>query len=135
MIWAGGASYLLMVGMLVGGVPRAPGAVHGLGALLAASLLVGMVRQTPLLALSMALFGSTAVVVGPPASAHYSLSASYQGRFLSYLAVDLVLGFVVATRTRRASIIAVAVSFGAGGSKPPKPRNPRDAMEFMSTAT
>ncbi|MFG2127970.1 sensor histidine kinase [Streptomyces sp. NPDC048751] len=75
------------------------------------SLLVGVVRRMPLLALAMALFGSTAVVVGPPSSAHESRAASYQGQFLSYLAVDLVLGFIVATCTRRASTVAVAVSF------------------------
>ncbi|WP_229882380.1 histidine kinase [Streptomyces alanosinicus] len=75
------------------------------------SLLVGVVRRMPLLALVMALFGSTAVVVGPPSSAHESRAASYQGQFLSYLAVDLVLGFIVATCARRASTVAVAVSF------------------------
>jgi signal transduction histidine kinase len=50
------------------------------------------------------------VVTGPPSSGHESLTASYQGQFLSYLAVDLVLGFIVATCVRRASIVAVAVS-------------------------
>ncbi|MFJ9562337.1 sensor histidine kinase [Streptomyces fuscichromogenes] len=109
--WAGGASYLLVVGLLVGAAPRASGTVHGVGALLAVSLLVGVVRRMPLLALVMALFGSTAVVVGPPSSAHESRAASYQGQFLSYLAVDLVLGFIVATCARRASTVAVAVSF------------------------
>ncbi len=108
---AGGVAYLLMVGLLVGGAPRASGTVHGVGALLAAGLLVGVVRRTPLPALAVALLGSTAAVVGPPSSAHESLTASYQGEFLSYLAADLVLGFVVATRARRASIVAVAVSF------------------------
>lgn len=108
--WAGGASYLLVVGLLVGGAPRASGTVHGVGALLAVSLLAGVVRRMPLLALAMALFGSTAVVVGPPSSGHESLAASYQGQFLSYLAVDLVLGFIVTTCVRRASIVAVAVS-------------------------
>ncbi|MFF9505372.1 sensor histidine kinase [Streptomyces sp. NPDC014724] len=106
----GGALYLLAVGLLVGGAPRASGMVHGFGALLAASLLVGVLRRMPLLALSIALFGSTAVVVGPPGSARASLSAAYQGQFLSYLAVDLVLGLIVATCARRASIIAVAGS-------------------------
>ncbi|GGR11125.1 two-component sensor histidine kinase [Streptomyces netropsis] len=110
MAWAGGAVYLLMVGLLVGGAPRASGTVHGVGSLLAASLLVGMVRRTPLPALAMALLGSTAAVVGPPSSAHENLAASYQGEFLSYLAVDLVLGFIVATCARRASLVAVAVS-------------------------
>ncbi|MFI0234898.1 sensor histidine kinase [Streptomyces sp. NPDC017086] len=109
--WAGGASYLLAVGLLVGAAPRASGTVHGVGALLAVSLLVGVVRQMPLLALAMTLFGSTAAVMGPPSSAHESRVASYQGQFLSYLAVDLVLGLIVATRARRASTAAVAVSF------------------------
>jgi signal transduction histidine kinase len=108
--WAGGACYLLVVGLLVGGAPRASGTVHGVGALLAVSLLAGVVRRMPMLALAMALFGSTAVVVGPPSSGHESLAASYQGQFLSYPAVDLVLGFIVATCARRASIVAVAVS-------------------------
>jgi signal transduction histidine kinase len=110
MAWVGGALYLLAVGLLVGGAPRASGTVHGFGALLAASLLVGVLRRTPLLALSIALFGSTAVVVGPPGAARASLSASYQGQFLPYLAVDLVLGLIVATCARRASIVAVAGS-------------------------
>jgi signal transduction histidine kinase len=65
----------------------------------------------PLLALAMTLLGATAVVVFPPRTAHVSLSVSYQGQFLSFLAVDVVLAFVVATRTRRVSIVAVAVSF------------------------
>ncbi|MFI1769355.1 sensor histidine kinase [Streptomyces sp. NPDC020800] len=111
MAWAGGASYLLVAGLLVGAAPRASGTVHGVGALLAVSLLVGVVRRMPSLALFMALFGSTAVVVGPPSSPHESRAASYQGQFLSYLAVDLVLGFIVATCARRASTVAVAVSF------------------------
>ncbi|MFI1510292.1 sensor histidine kinase [Streptomyces sp. NPDC020597] len=108
--WAGGVSYLLVVGLLVGAAPRASGTVHGVGALLAVSLLAGVVRRMPLLALAMALFGSTAVVVGPPSSGHESSAASYQGQFLSYLAVDLVLGFIVTTCVRRVSIVAVAVS-------------------------
>ncbi|WP_373907931.1 sensor histidine kinase [Streptomyces sp. AGS-58] len=99
------------MGLLVGAAPRASGTVHGVGALLALSLLAGAVRRMPLLALAMALFGSTAVVVGPPSSAHESPAASYQGQFLSYLAVDLVLGFIVATCARRASVVAVAASF------------------------
>ncbi|WP_226599474.1 sensor histidine kinase [Streptomyces violascens] len=109
--WAGSAGYLLVVGLLVGGAPRASGTAHGVGALLAVSLLVGVLRRTPLSALAMALFGSTAVVAGTPSSVPQSLAASYQGQFLSYLAVDLVLGFIVANCARRASTVAVAVSF------------------------
>ncbi|MEU3412027.1 sensor histidine kinase [Streptomyces sp. NPDC006658] len=111
MAWVGSASYLLVVALLVGGAPRASGSVHGVGALLAVSLLAGVARRMPLLALAMALFGSTAVVVGPSSSVPEGLAASYQGQFLSYLAVDLVLGFIVATCAWRASIVAVAVSF------------------------
>ncbi|MGW2815959.1 histidine kinase [Streptomyces sp. NPDC001415] len=109
--WAGGVSYLLMVGLLVGGAPRASGTAHGVGALLAVSLLVGMLRRKPMPALALALLGSTAVVVGTPSSVHQSLTVSYQGQFLSYLAVDLVLGYIVAHCARRASTVAVAVSF------------------------
>ncbi|MEU9714958.1 sensor histidine kinase [Streptomyces sp. NPDC047976] len=108
--WVGGAGYLLAVGLLVGGAPRASGTVHAVGALLAVSLLAGLLRQRPLLVLALALFGSTAVVVGTPDSVHEDLAVSFQGQFLSYLAADLVLGFVVATRTRRASTVAVTVS-------------------------
>ncbi|MCX5343968.1 sensor histidine kinase [Streptomyces sp. R-74717] len=79
--------------------------------MLAVSLLVGVLRRTPLLALAMALFGSTAVVVSTPSSVHVNMAVGYQTQFLSYLAVDLVLGFAVATCTRRASIVAAAVSF------------------------
>ncbi|MFD9004401.1 histidine kinase [Streptomyces sp. NPDC059582] len=110
MAWAGGVLYVLAVGLLIVGAPRASGTVHGIGVLLAASLLVGVVRRAPFLALVMALFGSAAVVAGPPSSAGVDLSASYQGQFLSYLAVDLVLCFIVATRARRASTVAVIAS-------------------------
>ncbi|MEV4560365.1 sensor histidine kinase [Kitasatospora sp. NPDC049285] len=108
--WAGGVLYLLAVALLVGGAPRASGTVHGVGTLLAASLLVGVLRRAPVLALALTLLGSAAAVAGPPSSAGADLSASYQGQFLSFLAVDLVLGFLVATRPRRASAVAVGVS-------------------------
>ncbi|MFI6150562.1 sensor histidine kinase [Streptomyces sp. NPDC051109] len=110
MAWVGGVLYVLALGLLIGGGPRASGTVHGIGALLAASLLVGVLRRRPILALAMMLLGSTAVVVGPPSSAQVDLSASYQGQFLPYLAVDLVLGFIIATCARRASTFAVATS-------------------------
>ncbi|WP_280670706.1 MULTISPECIES: sensor histidine kinase [unclassified Kitasatospora] len=96
--------------LLVCGAPRASGTVHAGGSLLALVLLVGVLRRLPLLALALTLLGSVAVVVMVPGSpARATLSLSYQGQFLSYLAVDLVLGFIVATCSRRASIAAVAV--------------------------
>ncbi|MGW1530880.1 sensor histidine kinase [Streptomyces aureus] len=108
--WAGGATYVLVLGLLVAAAPRASGMVHGIGALLAVSLLIGVVRRMPLVALGMALLGSTAAVAGPPNAGQETLSASYQGQFLSYVAVDLVLAFIVATCARRAAIIAVSGS-------------------------
>lgn len=111
MAWVGGVLYLFTLGLLLAGAPRASGTVQAVASLLAASLLVGVLRRMPLLALAMTLFGATAVVMVPPRTAHASLSMSYQGQFLSFLAVDLVLGFLVATRTRRVSIAAVVASF------------------------
>ncbi|WP_069767934.1 sensor histidine kinase [Streptomyces sp. LUP30] len=108
--WAGGACYVLMIGLLVGVAPRASGTVHGVGALLAVSLLAAVVRRSPRLALGLALLGTVAVVVGPPGSEQPNGTASYQGQFLSCLAVDLVLGFLVATCARRSWTTAVAVS-------------------------
>ncbi|MEV0534154.1 sensor histidine kinase [Kitasatospora sp. NPDC050463] len=108
--WAGAVLYLLAVGLLVGGASQASGTVHGVGAMLSVCLLVGLLRRRPLLTLATALLGSTLVVAGMPTSDASPLSASYQGQFLSFLAVDAVLGFIVATCTRRASIVAVAVS-------------------------
>lgn len=109
--WAGGVLYLLVVVLLVGGTRQVSGTVRAVASLLALSLLYGLLRRLPLLALAMTLFGSTAVVLLSPDPFNASLRAPFQGRFLSYLAVDLVLGFIVATCTRRASIGAVAVSF------------------------
>ncbi|WP_329416382.1 sensor histidine kinase [Streptomyces sp. NBC_00704] len=74
------------------------------------SLLAGVVRHRPLAALGLALLGAVAVVAGPPGSGEQRGTAAYQGQFLSYLAVDLVLGYVVATCARRTWIPAVAVS-------------------------
>lgn len=108
--WAGGVSYVLVVGLLVGGAPRASGTVHGVGVLLAVSLLAGVVRRAPLLALGMTLLGAVAVVAGPPGTADGGAESSYQGQFLSFVAVDLVLGFILATSARRARAVALSVS-------------------------
>ncbi|MGW5943404.1 sensor histidine kinase [Streptomyces celluloflavus] len=107
---AGGFLYPVALFLLLGGAPQAPHAVHAIGALLATSLLVGVLRHAPLVALALMLMGSTTVVLFTHGYPHSS-SLSYQSRFLSYLAVDVVLGVVVATRSRRTSLIAVAVTF------------------------
>ncbi len=108
--WAGGVLYVLAIGLLIGAAPRASGTVQGVGALLAATLLVGTLRRAPLLTLVLVLLGSATVVAGRPSTADVDLSPSYQGQFLAYLAVDLVLAHLVATRARRTAAIAVAAS-------------------------
>ncbi|MFD3450641.1 sensor histidine kinase [Streptomyces sp. NPDC058691] len=113
MAWAGGVLYLVALGVLAGVLVWASGTVHAVGSLLAASLLVGVVRRMPLLALAMTLLGSAAAVTLTPVSLPVDLQGSFQGEFLSFLAVDLVLGFIVATCARSASIVAAAVSFTA----------------------
>ncbi|WP_441248505.1 sensor histidine kinase [Kitasatospora sp. McL0602] len=110
MTWAGAVLHPFMVLLLVTGAPRASGTVHALGSLFALALLAGVLRRMPLLALALTLCGAAIVVVVPPSSAAARLSLSYQGQFLSYLAVDVVLALVVATRTRLTSIVAVALA-------------------------
>ncbi|SCF83780.1 sensor histidine kinase [Streptomyces sp. Ncost-T10-10d] len=102
MSWAGPVLYPAVVVVLVGGAPRAPVALRALGVLLAAVLLVGLARRRSGAALALTLTGATTVAVfsddrGP-------------GRFLAFLAADVVLGRMVATGTRRPSVLAIAVS-------------------------
>ncbi|BFV60423.1 hypothetical protein KCMC57_up55270 [Kitasatospora sp. CMC57] len=101
MAWGGGAAYAVVLALLVGGTPRSSG-LHGLGALLAGALLIGVVRRAPLWALVLTLLGTLSVVLG-------GLGQS-PNRFLPFLAADLVLGFVVATRPRWVWITAAAFS-------------------------
>ncbi|GAA2809959.1 histidine kinase [Kitasatospora sp. CM 4170] len=109
--WAGGVLYLLVVLLLIGGSTRAPATVPAIGSLLAATLLIGVVRRQPLPALALTLVGATAVVLSTSGAAPTRPVVGYQGQFLSYLAVDAVLGFIVATCARRAAVVAGAVSF------------------------
>jgi signal transduction histidine kinase len=101
MAWGGGVLYPLVLLMLVGGSPRSSG-VHGLGALLAAGLLIGVVRRAPLWALTLTLLGTLSVVLVSQGES--------PNRFLPFLASDLVLGLVVATRPRRVWIGAAVLS-------------------------
>ncbi|WP_392896843.1 sensor histidine kinase [Streptomyces sp. LN699] len=110
MAWVGGVLYVLVPGLLVGSAPRASGTFHAIGSLLAASLLVGVVRRSPVVALAMTCLGATAAVVLPDSSRTVQ-EGSFQGEFLSFLATDLVLGLIVATRGRRVSITAATGTF------------------------
>ncbi|MCY0919722.1 sensor histidine kinase [Streptomyces sp. H27-G5] len=110
MAWVGGVLYVLVPGLLVGSAPRASGTFHAIGSLLAASLLVGVVRRSPVVALAMTCLGATAAVVLPDSSRTVQ-EGSFQGEFLSFLATDLVLGLIVATCGRRVSITAATGTF------------------------
>ncbi|WP_457031701.1 sensor histidine kinase [Kitasatospora sp. P5_F3] len=100
--WGGGLLYPLVLLLLVGGAFRSPN-LYGLGALLAGGLLIGVLRRSPLWALVLTLLGALVMVaVGGPGQS--------PGRFMPFLAADLVLGFIVATRSRRVSITAGVLS-------------------------
>ncbi|MEV6055969.1 sensor histidine kinase [Streptomyces sp. NPDC052107] len=110
--WVGGFLYVLLLLVLVSGAPTDSGPLVAVGSLPAVTLLVGVLRRRPLTTLVLALFAATAVVVVPPRTTRASLTLFYQGQFLSYLAADLVLGYIVATCRRRVSVFAVSLAFG-----------------------
>ncbi|MFF3673860.1 sensor histidine kinase [Streptomyces sp. NPDC002120] len=99
--WGGAALYLLVPGLLIGGVPDAAGPLLGAVLLLAVTPLVGLLRRRPLLALTLTLLGG--VLVAGAARDHSP------GRFLVFMASDLALGYIVATRSRRDRLIATAM--------------------------
>ncbi|MBX7551970.1 sensor histidine kinase [Streptomyces sp. tea 10] len=109
--WACGVLYVFLVLVLLTGAPRASGVLYAVGCLLAVSLLTGVVRRRPAAALTLTLLGATAAVVIPHRPTPITLTLQGQAPFLSFLAADLALGYIVATRTRRAALAAVALAF------------------------
>lgn len=101
--WGGAGLYVLVLGLLIGGVPYAIGPLLGVVTLLAVTPLVPLLRHRPLAALALTLLGGT-LVAG--AAQNHS-----PGRFLVFLASDLVLGLVVATRPRRDAVMALVMVF------------------------
>ncbi|WP_063784407.1 sensor histidine kinase [Streptomyces sp. SBT349] len=101
--WGGAALYPLALGLLVGGAPDASSAFLATGSLLALVLLVGTLRRAPLVALVLTLLGSSTVIL-------FRVDRDSE-RYLSYLAVDVVLACVVATRPRWVWVTAVSLSF------------------------
>ncbi|WP_432179577.1 sensor histidine kinase [Streptomyces sp. NBC_00063] len=102
--WIGAALYPFMALLpAVSADRRAPGILPACGSALATVLLVGMIRRRPMAALVMTLL-VTALL--PPL-------AKYHGPvwFVPFVAVDITLGYVVATRTLRASVVAVSLTF------------------------
>lgn len=88
--WGGAGLYTLVLALLIGGVPYAAGPLLGIVLLLALTPLVPLLRHRPLAALTLTLLGGT-LVAG-------AARDNSPGRFLVFLASDLVLGLVVATR-------------------------------------
>ncbi|WP_371501731.1 sensor histidine kinase [Kitasatospora sp. NBC_00374] len=133
MTWGVGVLYPVVLLLPVTGSPAASGTQHGIGALLASGLLIGVLRHRPLPALTMALLGSVLVV---PLSQDQS-----PGRFASFLAVDVVLGLIVATRSRRTAVVAAAVSSTvqlvtvAGFTHGPEGLTGLSVITFLLTAT
>ncbi|MFI1066953.1 sensor histidine kinase [Streptomyces spororaveus] len=101
--WGGALLYALVPGLLIGGVPDAAGPLLGIVLLLAVTPLVPLLRYRPLVALTLTLLGGT--LVAGAARDHGP------GRFLVFLASDLVLGCIVATRPRRDAAIALVMVF------------------------
>ncbi|MEU9304126.1 histidine kinase [Streptomyces sp. NPDC048269] len=99
--WGGAGLYLVVVGLLIGGVPYAAGPLLAAVLLLALTPLSALLRHRPLAALGLTLFAG--VLVAGAARDHSP------GRFLVFLASDLVLGLIVATRPRRAAVIAATM--------------------------
>ncbi|WP_343885540.1 sensor histidine kinase, partial [Actinoallomurus spadix] len=106
-VWGGAALFPLALAWSQLGTPRTGpfdpyNPVLAVAAMLSMSLLIGVLRRVPLLALPMMLLGCVAVVVlaGPR-------HGTGRAPFLPFLAVDLALAFVVATRTTRVSTVAV----------------------------
>ncbi|MFG3369206.1 sensor histidine kinase [Streptomyces sp. NPDC048156] len=102
--WTGAVLYPFMALLPAVSADRlAPGILPACGSALAAVLLVGLVRRRPMAALVVTLL-VTALL--PPA-------AKYHGPvwFVPFVAVDILLGYVVATRTLRASVVAVCLTF------------------------
>ncbi|MFF4370672.1 sensor histidine kinase [Streptomyces sp. NPDC001594] len=116
----GGAAllYLLVAGLLIGSGPQNTGLAAAVVLLLAVSLLAGLLRRRPLVALVLTVLAATLVGFG-------AMGPHGPERLLGYLPADLVLGLVVAVRPRWQAIAAgaaVAVvqvlsvgAFAAGG--------------------
>lgn len=104
--WAGAALYPAALGLAifsVGGPVTNPRImIQAVGATLAMSVLTGLLRHRPFPALILMLTGCAAV---PALSAGYSAV-----QFMPFIAVDLAVGFIVATRTARLAGLAVALA-------------------------
>ncbi|MFG2524538.1 sensor histidine kinase [Streptomyces sp. NPDC048527] len=102
--WTGSVLYPFMALLpAVSADPWAPGILPACGSALATVLLVGLVRRRPMAALVTMLL----------VTALLPAVAKYHGPvwFVPFAAVDLMLGYVVATRTLRASVVAVCLTF------------------------
>jgi signal transduction histidine kinase len=104
--WSGAALYpvaLVLSQVSATGGPQAGHAARYVAATLSMSLLVGVLRRRPLLAIVLMLLGCVGVIGNAGGQTDRST-------FLPYLAVDLALAYIVATRRTLLSTTAVALS-------------------------
>ncbi|MFE2148769.1 sensor histidine kinase [Streptomyces lavendulae] len=101
--WGGAFLYAFTALLLIGGTPFASGLLRASVLTLALSLLTGLLRRRPLVALALTLTAATVVAYGAQRG---DLTPD---RHLVYVPVAMVFGVVVATRTRRAVAVAGAV--------------------------
>lgn len=103
--WGGAALYVLTALLLIGGAPYATGPLLAGITTLALSLLTGLLRRRPLVALALTLVVATVLAFGT------QQGARMPDGYLVYVPVALVFGIVVATRPRRRAVVAaVAVA-------------------------
>lgn len=117
LVWGGGVLHLLVLGLLVGGAFAMAAPLQAAVLLASLSLLVPMIRTWPAAALALTLVTATLLAGGVQ---HHG-----PAHLLGYLATDVVLGRIVATRSRRASAVAtvllLAVQVPAAGIFAPGP--------------
>ncbi|WP_018530749.1 MULTISPECIES: sensor histidine kinase [unclassified Streptomyces] len=85
--------------------------VRVMGVALVAVLLVGVVRQIPLLGLAVILLGTVvAVAAAPPSGPWNNNDGSRQMTLLAFVSADVALGYLVAVRPRRQWIVGIGLS-------------------------
>ncbi|MET9497634.1 sensor histidine kinase [Streptomyces sp. NPDC006552] len=105
--WAGLALYLPTGGLVLFGSSAVLPSVRTLGVALSAVLLTGVVRRVPLLALTAVLLGTLLAITVLPT--HGPADEARQTTVAAFVAADVVLGYLVATRSRRQWAVGVAL--------------------------
>lgn len=105
--WCGAIAYLAVIF-----VPsrNTPSGVAAILPALATGLLAGLLRRHPLATLALMLIGSCVVALPIDVAGGLFGYASWEAWSLQFVAVDIAVAVIAATRPRRVSIIAVAMA-------------------------